>query len=203
MSGRKKTHFAILGLLSWQPMSGYDIKKMVEIGISHFWNENYGNLYPTLDQLVQDGFATKTEDASSGKRKRYVYEITPEGQNEFMRWVQEPTSAPVVRNEMQLKFFLASRLPTRINLKNIQSYQAQQLQQLAEYRSSETILRAALEEKEFPKEIEPLLNAGHVRLSRKQKHRQLKVLLLSLRHGILAIEARIQWCKEVIEVLPD
>lgn len=47
MSG-KKTHFALLRLLSWKPMSGYEIKTIVDVGLSHFWNENYG-LGPPLD----------------------------------------------------------------------------------------------------------------------------------------------------------
>ena len=44
-------------LLSWKPMSGYDIKKLVDAGLSHFWNENYGQIYPTLESLVKEGLA--------------------------------------------------------------------------------------------------------------------------------------------------
>ena len=50
-------------------MSGYDIKKLVDVGLSHFWSENYGQIYPTLESLVQEGLATRKEDRSSGKRK--------------------------------------------------------------------------------------------------------------------------------------
>jgi DNA-binding PadR family transcriptional regulator len=40
VAAQRKTWFAILGLLDWRPMSGYDIKKLVEMGLSHFWSES-------------------------------------------------------------------------------------------------------------------------------------------------------------------
>ena len=76
MSTKQKTRFALLGLLSWKPMSGYDVKKIVDIGLSHFWNENYGQIYPTLDSLVSEGLAEKSDGRGGGKRKRNVYSIT-------------------------------------------------------------------------------------------------------------------------------
>ena len=68
-------------------MSGYDIKKLVDVGLSHFWNENYGQIYPTLDQLVKDGLATKRAERKSGKRQRFVYTITRKGQKAFRDWM--------------------------------------------------------------------------------------------------------------------
>ena len=32
MARKARTHYAILGLLCWKPMSGYDIKKLIEAG---------------------------------------------------------------------------------------------------------------------------------------------------------------------------
>ena len=72
---KKKTRFALLGLLSWKPMSGYDIKKIVDIGLSHFWNENYGQIYPSLDALVKEGLAIKTVDKLSGKPRALASDL--------------------------------------------------------------------------------------------------------------------------------
>ena len=74
-------------------MSGYDIKKLVDVGLSHFWNENYGQIYPTLESLVTDKLATKREKRSLGKRKRFVYSITRKGKRVFEAWLREPTGA--------------------------------------------------------------------------------------------------------------
>ena len=42
---------AILGVLGFCPMSGYDVKKLIERSIAHFWNESYGQIYPILNRL--------------------------------------------------------------------------------------------------------------------------------------------------------
>ena len=47
-----KSKYAILGMLSIEPMSGYDIKKEVEKSISNFWTESYGQIYPVLRNLI-------------------------------------------------------------------------------------------------------------------------------------------------------
>ena len=125
-------------------MSGYDIKKVVDIGLSHFWNENYGQIYPTLDQLVKDGLATKRAERKSGKRQRFVYTITRKGKKAFRDWMSEPTDAPVVRNELQLKFFLSSSLPTNTSIRLIEKHRSQQQAVLDEYRHSEELLRNAI-----------------------------------------------------------
>lgn len=201
MSARQKTRYALLGLLSWRPMSGYDIKKLVDIGLSHFWNENYGQIYPTLNALVTEGLAKKAVDGSTGKRKRIVYSITPSGEQAFLQWLSQPADRPTVRNELQLKFFLSGQRPTKTSLALIREYQAQQHAVLQDYRESEAILRDALETGDYPDEIAEILSSSQNRSSRRQKAKQCRMFLLTLRHGILAVQARLAWCDEVIEEL--
>jgi DNA-binding PadR family transcriptional regulator len=201
MSTTKKTRFALLGLLSWKPMSGYDIKKIVDIGLSHFWNENYGQIYPTLESLVGDGLAQKSDASGSGKRKRYVYSITERGVEAFEAWLTLPADPPAVRNEFQLKFFLSSKLPTKATLRIIQVYRSQQQEILQGYRESEVVLRKAIERGEYPHELEDILAGNKSRRSAGQRAKQCTIFLLTLRHGILAIESRIAWCDEAISHL--
>ena len=85
MSKKALSHYAILGLLCWKPMSGYDIKKMVEVGLSYFWNVSYGQIFPVLNKLVAEGWATKREDPSSGGRRRQVYKVTAKGRRSLAR----------------------------------------------------------------------------------------------------------------------
>jgi DNA-binding PadR family transcriptional regulator len=40
------TRQVVLGFLTWRPMSGYDIKKIVEQSVSNFWSESYGQGWP-------------------------------------------------------------------------------------------------------------------------------------------------------------
>lgn len=182
-------------------MSGYDIKKIVDIGLSHFWNENYGQIYPTLDALVKEGLATKSVDQKSGKRRRHQYHITASGVSAFRDWLALPADPPSVRNELQLKFFLGSKLPAKNSLQMIRAYQEQQQEILAEYRESEVALRRAIESGDYPEEVQGIFDGHEKPQTSKQKSRQCRIFLLTLRHGVLAIEARMKWCAEVISEL--
>ena len=53
MPKNNNTKYALLGILSLFPASGYDIKKFCDWSLTHFWNENYGHIYPVL-KLMQD-----------------------------------------------------------------------------------------------------------------------------------------------------
>ena len=201
MALKKKTRFAILGLLSWKSMSGYDIKKLVDIGLSHFWNENYGQIYPTLESLTEEGLATKKTDQTSGQRRRFVYTITRKGRQVFCDWLTEPCEAPTVRNELQLKFFLSGKLPTPVSVRLIKEYQTQQQTVLDEYRRSEKVLREAVRDGLFPEELNELLGMGQQKQPSKNRSKQCQIFLLTLRHGIRAVEARLAWCDEVLKSL--
>ncbi len=184
-------------------MSGYDIKKIVDIGLSHFWNENYGQIYPKLDALVKDGLAEKFADKGSGRRKRNIYKITPDGMNVFREWLAEPCDPISVRNELQLKLFLSGKLPTEISLKIIEEYKQQQKPILDEYRESEVILRKSIETGDYVEEVLEILSGHEEPLSPEQKAKQCNIFLLTLRQGVLVLEARLKWCDEAIAHLTE
>src|SRR5713101_9932570 len=72
MSKENKSRYAILGILSQGPMSGYAIKKFIEASISNFWNESYGQIYPILKQLSEEGLTSTHAEKQEGKPERYV-----------------------------------------------------------------------------------------------------------------------------------
>lgn len=192
MAKIRKTRFAILGLLSWQPMTGYDIKKLVELGLSHFWNESYGQLYPTLSQLVEEGLAVK-KTKRQGNRKRHEFTITAAGRRAFLEWLQEPTEQPRVRSEFQLKFFHCGRRPVAEGIRLVEEYQIQQRTTQEMFVASESVLSHAIEHDVVPEELDSIVGNNSTD--------QLLFFLLSLRHGVLAVEARLAWCEETLAAL--
>ncbi len=97
-------------MLSIRPMSGYDIKKTISESIVHFWNESYGRIYPVLQELEQDGLATRKVERTAGKPYRQVYSITKAGERELHAWLATPIGQEQVRSELLLKLFFGSRL---------------------------------------------------------------------------------------------
>jgi len=58
VSRENKSRYALLGMLSYMPMSGYDLRKFIESSTSNFWSESYAQIYPMLKQLTREGLTT-------------------------------------------------------------------------------------------------------------------------------------------------
>ncbi len=75
---------ALLTLLNEGPGHGYDIMRRLEEKSAGAWRPSAGSVYPTLQQLEDEGLATSAE--ADGKR---VYTITDAGQAEAKRRIEE------------------------------------------------------------------------------------------------------------------
>ena len=100
----------ILGLLSLGARSGYDIKNAVDSSTRFFWAASYGQIYPELKRLEQEGLI-KGEDASNGARDRRVYELTAAGRKALTEWLLGRTVTIELRDESLLRLFFADALP--------------------------------------------------------------------------------------------
>lgn len=99
------TSKALLGLLTIEPMSGYDLGLVVRETIGHFWNESYGQIYPNLKRLAADGLVASKRERQDGKPDRYIYSITAKGREQLAAWLAIPPQPEIPRNELLLKLF--------------------------------------------------------------------------------------------------
>ncbi|WP_370512396.1 PadR family transcriptional regulator [Planomicrobium sp. CPCC 101110] len=84
------------------------MKQRIDGSLNHFWKISYGQIYPALKLLVDQGYARVKDTAQEGKPDKKEYEITPEGIEALKRWLAQPiTELPVEKNELLLKLFLA------------------------------------------------------------------------------------------------
>ena len=128
-----KSQFAILGILGSGARSGYDIKKLTDLSTRHFWAENYGNLYPTLKRLEQEGLVTLERQPGDGKPDRKVYTITDAGQEVLRRWLETPAETTPLRNELLLKLFLGRQASPEVNVTHLERFHAEQDELIATY----------------------------------------------------------------------
>lgn len=144
MAKENKTVFVILGLLSHEPMTGYELKKRIDLSLSYFWETSYGQIYPTLSQLEEKGHVTKVSDAKGQKLERIVYTITDSGRAVLMQWLEQPIVQQTIKYEVLLKLFFGSCLSPDQNLKMIEHFASgysQELPKLEQYeRSLESVL---------------------------------------------------------------
>jgi DNA-binding PadR family transcriptional regulator len=97
--------YAVLGLLSREELSGYDLKRWMERPLGYFWSAKHSQIYPELARLEEDGFVTHRVVEQSGKPDKKVYRITAEGLEALKEWVIQPPLSGPVRDELTLKAY--------------------------------------------------------------------------------------------------
>lgn len=107
MANTKKMDYVLLGLLSHEPMTGYEMKKRLDTSLRFFWGGSFGSIYPTLNQLEQEGKVTK-ENASSNGREKISYSITNAGREALKDWLKKPAEKDEIRYETLLKLFFGN-----------------------------------------------------------------------------------------------
>jgi DNA-binding PadR family transcriptional regulator len=105
MPRENKTKYAVLGLLAYAPLSGYDVRRIYDRSLGNFWSESYGHIYPILRRLEEEGFATSHIEHQTGRPDRNVYTITDAGRDELHRWLAQPPEPIKERVELLLKLF--------------------------------------------------------------------------------------------------
>ena len=71
--------YVILGLLMRHPMSGYDITKEFQNGLTEFWDAKHSQIYPELRRLYDEGLITYEVQISGEALEKKVYSITEQG----------------------------------------------------------------------------------------------------------------------------
>lgn len=184
MARVNKTQYAILGVLTIAPMSGYDIKKYIETSIGYFWNENYGHLYPILKRLESEGAVTKEKETKESGPDRNIYTITQKGKDKLLDWLSEPPKCTPTRNEMLFKLFFGRLISTDENISRIKKEKEKKMQSLDNLRETEKCLRKTIQED-------------------KTKSKRLKYQLLTVLKGIYTLEADLIWCQECLGILEE
>jgi DNA-binding PadR family transcriptional regulator len=110
-AGLNPTGRAILGMLALGKRTGYDIKQLVDKATRHFWAASYGQIYPELRRLEQQGLIRGRPEPTGG-RPRTVYELTDTGAEALRTWlIADDEPLYEVRDEGMLKLFFSDALP--------------------------------------------------------------------------------------------
>jgi DNA-binding PadR family transcriptional regulator len=103
--------YAILGLVSEKPMTGYDIYKAFEGSIGNFWSAKHSQIYPELKKLTTEKLLQYDIAISGAVKEKKVYTITKEGLKELDAWLREDEPLePTAKDVFRLRMFFCSRL---------------------------------------------------------------------------------------------
>lgn len=175
MSKVNKSRYAVLGMLSLQPMSGYDLKKFTEGSTANFWQENYAQIYPMLRQLTEEGLATSYIEKQEKRPERRIYALTEKGWDELRRWLTEPVELQVERNELLLKLFFARHTSVDVSIEHVHRFRDLQAQLLQRYTEIEASIKQSYAE-----------------------YKELPYWLITLSYGKHIAQAHLAWCDETL-----
>jgi PadR family transcriptional regulator, regulatory protein AphA len=98
---------AVLGLLTWQPMTGYELASKFDNTLANAWHASHSQIYPELGKLEDEGMI---EVVARGARNSRTYGVTGDGREELRRWLVDVEPSRQQRNEAAVRAFLAPRL---------------------------------------------------------------------------------------------
>ncbi|HCL55507.1 MAG TPA: PadR family transcriptional regulator [Spirochaetia bacterium] len=180
MAKENYTRYLILGLLSHESLSGYDIKKRMESSIRYFWEISFGQIYPELANLEKEGFIVKKIEINPESQNRKIYTITQKGIEILKQWLFEPAGEEKLKYPILVKLFFAHEIPVQNSIDQLQDFSKRNETNLNMMGHYEKQLKSAL-----------LENDDHT------------YFLLTVLLGKKIYQAQIDWAEESIQILND
>ena len=177
--------YALLGFLAYRPLSGYELKQILDDSTSNFWHADLSQIYKTLKKLEADGLISSEIEPSLGDHPdRRVYTIGAAGQAELDEWLNTPPiEVSLLKEPLMLRTFFAARLPPKTLVMQLRLQRELHRQKLSVYQHKDA---DELERKRL------ILGASDA---------DTHLWNATLRAGILYEEMYLQWLDETIEML--
>ncbi len=171
--------YAILGFLNYRPYTGYDLKKIFDTSVRHFWQADQSQIYRTLTRLTEQGYAVMEKIPQEDRPDRKVYHITDAGRQELLHWLSGPPPISEPRSAPLIQVFFAGQLSDK--------------EILTKFEGFAVIMRAILAQYEqVPSQIRPFQQE----ITSPREH---YFWLLTLDNGIRNMRASLEWAESVIE----
>lgn len=177
MALEKKIDYVILGLLSHEDLTGYEIKKRMDTSLKYFWGASYGSIYPALSDLVGRGLASKRNGAENNRNK-IIYSITKEGRIYLKEWIKIPAGKDELRYETLLKLFFGNEGGKLQAISHIDAFQ-----------------------EKIEGELSYLVSAADTLRNNIDADDTHKYYLLTVEFGIKTYRAYLEWCEEAKAML--
>jgi PadR family transcriptional regulator AphA len=171
--------YAILGFLNYHPYSGYDLKKIFDTSVRHFWQADQSQIYRTLSRLTKHGYVEMEKVLQEDRPDRKVYHITQVGRAELIKWLSSPPPLGESRSGPLVQVFFAGQLSDKDVLDKFEEFAAIMRMVLAQYDQIPDMISPYQREINSPREN--------------------FFWMLTLENGIRNMRANLEWAESVIE----
>ena len=180
--------YAILGLLNYSPMTGYDIKKIFDKSIIEVWAASLSQIYRELSTLNKKGYVSSTIKKQEDRPDKRIYKITQQGKNVFLSWLNnfpDILSYPK-RDEFMLRIFFGSKLERKQLINEFERFIIQKKQHI------KTL-----------KELEENLDRFSNQLQIESKETEELFWHFTIKRGQMTLEVLIEWAEECIKEIEN
>jgi DNA-binding PadR family transcriptional regulator len=119
--------YALLGLLTAEPMNGYSIKALFNEAIDFIWQAELSQIYRELGLLQKEGLVNSMIEPQSDRPNKRIYSITAAGRDAFSSWLLSvpETLAMPKRDELMLRMFFGSVAGEKVVREELERYLSQ------------------------------------------------------------------------------
>lgn len=171
--------FAILGFLNYHPYTGYDLKKIFDSSVRHFWPADQSQIYRTLAALTQRSLAEMEKVPQEDRPDRKVYHITDSGREELRKWLVGPPPMDEPRSAPLIQVFFSGMFTDEEILQKFEGYAVMMRMFLARYN-------------QVPDQLGPY----QAEITSQREH---FFWMLTLENGIKNMKANLEWAESIIE----
>jgi len=119
-SRSESLEFALLGLLSQNPLHGYELRKRLTAIYGPFRALSFSVLYPQLRRMLENGLIQESvaNPAGRSRRSRIVYHLAPKGEDRFAKLTDtvSPDTWEDEGFEVRFAFFGPTSRPNRVRI---------------------------------------------------------------------------------------
>jgi DNA-binding PadR family transcriptional regulator len=120
----------ILGLLSWKPFSGYDLKRIISNSEVFYWSGNNNQIYKSLIALEKEGLVTYQVQIQESLPAKKIYTITDQGLSELRQSLLADPEMPEMRKGFLIQLAWAEVLSDEEILALLRKYEDEITDQL-------------------------------------------------------------------------
>ena len=113
--------YALLGMLTTEPASGYRLAQEFGESAGWFWYASHSQIHPELKRMEDDGLVTSTLLDDDGRGKR-LYSITSAGREQLDEWLSETTDYAPVRDVERIRLIFSDQQPHEVIRKHFEAH---------------------------------------------------------------------------------
>jgi len=170
----------LLGFLSEQEMSGYDLEKLFSSSIGFFWNAKISQIYRDLHAMESLGWVQSNDILQTDRPNKKIFRITDSGHKELENWLVNYN----IKNDFEIRLGILMRM-----------YFA------AKIPKEKTIMLLKQFRMDCHKAIESLRNADEQLNCCNAESMEMLYTKTTLSYGKKYYAMQVEWCTEIIDKL--